>query len=67
MPARSLEQPVADQRGLVGGVVVHDKLDVEIVGDVGFDPIEELAELGGAVPSVALADDTAGGDVQRGE
>ncbi len=67
MPARPLGEPVADQRGLVGGVVVHDEMDVEIVGDVGFDLVQELAELGRAVAGIALADDTAGGDVEGGE
>ena len=34
VPARSLGEPVADQRGLVGGVVVHDQMHVEIGGNV---------------------------------
>ena len=67
MPARPLGQPVADQRGLVGGVVVHDQMHVEIAGDGCFDLVEEIAELAGAVARIALADDGAGGDVERGE
>jgi hypothetical protein len=45
MPARALGEPVADRLGLVGGVVVHDEMDVEIGRDTGFDLIE-LSELG---------------------
>ena len=32
MPARPFGEPVADQRRLVGGVVVDDEMDVEIAG-----------------------------------
>lgn len=44
MPARALEQPVADPSRLVGGVIVHDKMNIEIGGDSGLDLIVELAE-----------------------
>ena len=36
-------------------------------GDVGFDLVEELPELGGAMLGVAPANDRAGGDVEGGE
>ena len=67
MPARPLGEPVADQQRLVGGVVVHDQMDVEPLGHVGFDLVEELAELGGAVACEALADHLPGCDVEGGE
>jgi hypothetical protein len=51
----------------VGGVFVRDEVDVEIVGDIGLDLIEELAELGGAMTAIAFADDAAGGDVEGGK
>jgi hypothetical protein len=35
------------------------------VGDGGFDLVEELAELAGAMAGVAFADDGAGGDVEQ--
>jgi hypothetical protein len=47
--------------------VAYDEMDVEIVGDVGFDLVQQLAELGGAVAGEALADHLPGGDVEGGE
>ena len=44
MPAWPFGEPVADQRGLVRGVVVHDEMDVKTVRDRGLDLVEELAE-----------------------
>src|SRR3546814_7363970 len=67
MPARPLGEPVADQPGLVGRVVVHHQVDLEVLGHIGLDLVEELAELGGPVARQALADHLAGGDVQGGE
>src|SRR5258708_33768349 len=60
-------QPVADQWRLVGRVIVHDEMNVQIVWNGGFDLIEKLAELLGAMASIALADDPAGCDVEGGE
>ena len=59
MPARPFGEPVADQRGLVRGVVVHDEMDLETAWDGGLNLVEELAELGGAVAGIAFADDLA--------
>ena len=67
VPARPFGEPFADQRRLVGGVIVHDEMDVETAWDGSLDLVEELAELGGAVAAVALADDLACRDVQGGE
>lgn len=67
VPARTFGQPVADRLGLVGGIVVHDELDVEIDGHVGLDLVEDLAELAGAMLRVATAEDGAGGDVEGGK
>src|SRR3982751_4691253 len=67
VPARPLRQPVADQRGLVRGVVVPDQMHVEIARHTRFDLIEELTEFLCPMARVALADYLAGGDVQRGE
>jgi hypothetical protein len=65
--ARSLGQPVADQQGLVDGVVVHDQVDVEALGHIGLDLVEEPTELRGSVAREALADHLVGGDVEGGE
>src|SRR3954462_3636459 len=67
MPARPLRQPIADQRGLVGGIVVPDQMHVEIARHAGFDLIEELAEFLCPMARLALADHRAGGDIERGE
>ena len=42
VPARPFGQPIADQRRLVGGVIVPDEMDLETLGDIGLDLIEEL-------------------------
>ena len=65
MPAGMPGQPALDGRGLVGGVVVHHQMDVEVAGHLGFEGPQELEELPAAVARKALADDLAGGDVQR--
>ena len=54
VPMRPLAKPVADQRCLMGGVVVHDQMDVEILGYVGFDLVKEPAGLGGAMSGEAF-------------
>ena len=51
----------------MGGIVVHDQVDIEIIWHIGLDLVEELAELGGAVPGIAFADDFAGGNIECGE
>lgn len=57
MPTRPFSQLFPDQWGLVRGIVIHDEMDVELARHGGLDLVQELAELGGTVPSVALADD----------
>jgi hypothetical protein len=42
-------------------------MNVQIVRNSGFDLIEKLAELIGAMASIALADDPAGCDVEGGK
>ena len=64
MPARSPGEPVADRLRLVGRVVVHDDVDLEVGRHVGLDVIQELAELHAAVAPIALSDDLACGDVK---
>src|SRR6516225_10887371 len=67
MPARPFGEPVADQRGLVRGVVVHDEMDIKAARDSGLDFVEELAELCGTVTGIACADDLARRNVERRE
>ncbi len=54
-------------RGLVGGEVVADQVDVEIVGDGFVDGDQELAELDCAMLGVNCGDDGPVGDVERRE
>ena len=55
MPTRMAGQPASNRRRLVGGVVVHDQMDVEVVGDLGFESAQELEELPAAMTREALS------------
>ena len=66
-PTRPLGEPISDGLGLVGGYVVHDDVDVEIAGNVGFDDVQEGAELARSMAGEAFGDDCAGGGVERRE
>ena len=61
---RPAGEPRLDLGRLVGGVVVHDDMDVEPVRDLSIDLFEEVQELGRPVAPVALADDEARGDIE---
>ena len=50
-------EPRFDLGCLVGGVVIHDDMDIEAFGDLSVDLFEELQELDGPVALVAFADD----------
>ena len=52
---------------LVGGQVVADHVDGQAGLDLAVDVVEEVAEVYGPVLGGQLADDLAGGGVQRGE
>ena len=67
VPVRSACQPCLDRGSLVGGVVVHDDVDVQPVRYIAVDHLEEVEELLRAVAPVAPADDEAGGSVKGGE
>src|SRR3954465_11065360 len=67
MPTRSFGEPFPDQRSLMGGVVIHDEMDVEFARHGSLDLVEELAELSSTVPSVAFADNPSSRDVEGGE
>jgi hypothetical protein len=60
-------QPRADVVVLVGGVIVQDQVDLQILGHLPVDGLEELQPFLMPVPRHALADDHAGQHVQRGE
>ena len=65
--ARSLRQPCANLRMLVGRVVVDDEVQVEIARHVGLDVFQEAQELLVAMAGSALRHDLSVGDVERGK
>ena len=65
MESRVACEPGLDRGRLVGGVVVHHEMDIELRWQVGVDRAQELQELAATVSAVKLSDDLAGGDVQR--
>ena len=67
MEARTFGEPVTDQRGLVGAVVVHDDVHVESAWDLGIDQIQEFPKLRRPVPLMKLRDHFAGLRVERRE
>jgi hypothetical protein len=62
-----LQQPLVDSRGLVGGVVIQDQVQVQVPGHSGVDELEEAEEFLVPVPAVGLGDHRSTGQVERGE
>src|ERR1044071_3497328 len=67
MVMRSAGEPRFDFGGFVGGIVVHDDMDIEPFGDLSIDLFEEVQELGRPVTLVAFADDEPRGDIECGK
>jgi len=67
LEAGVLQQPVLDGGRLVGGVVVQDQVQVQVLRDGLVDQLEELQELLMPVAAVGLGDDRAAGQVEGGE
>jgi len=59
MEAGPLGQPVADQGGLVGPVVIDNEMDLKRLGNIGVDGVEKLPELHRPMATMALADHAA--------
>ena len=64
---RAPRQPRFDLCGFVGGVVVHDNMDIEPFWNVRVDLLEKIQKLGGAMTFVAFADHEARGDIESGK
>src|SRR5882672_10913701 len=67
MIMRTTGEPRLDLGRLVGGIVVHDDMDLEPIGDVSIDLLKEVQELGRPVSLVAFADDEARCGAERCE
>ena len=50
-------EPSPDLGGFVGGIVIHDDMDIELIRDFCIDLLEEVQELGRPMALVAFADD----------
>lgn len=64
---RPAGEPCSNQRCLVGRVIVHDDVYVEVGRHLSVNLLEEVEKLGGAMPLVAFADDKSRGDIERCE
>lgn len=53
---RSARQPVFDHSGFVSGVVVHNDVDVEPLGNARVDLLQEVQKLRRSMALVAFAD-----------
>ncbi len=60
MEAGVPKQPLLDRLGLVGGVVVQDQVEFEVLGNGCVDDLQEAEELLVAVAAVVLGYDRAG-------
>src|SRR3981081_2578799 len=67
MIVRPPRQPCPDRCRFVSRVIVHDDVDIEILGDLSVELFNEVQKFGGPMPLVAFADDKAGADVERCE
>ena len=54
---RPAREPRLYLGGFVGGIVIHDDMDIEPFGDLSINLFEEVQELGCPVTLVAFADD----------
>ena len=50
------QEPLVNRGGLVGGVVVADEVEVQVLRDGGVDELEEPQELLVTMPAVGLGD-----------
>jgi len=67
MIMRPAGEPGLDLGRFVGGIVIHDDMNIEPLGDLRIDLFEEVQELGCPVTFVAFADDEPRGDIECGE
>ena len=56
MVVRSSHQPGFDHSSFVSGVVVHNDMDIETIGNMSVDLLQEVEELRSMMALVAFAD-----------
>lgn len=59
-------QPALHPGMLVSGIVINDQMDLQVSRDVRLDMLQEVEVLLMAVPSLALSENLARGDIERG-
>ena len=64
---RPAGEPRLDLGRLVGGIVIHDDMNIEPFRNLSIDLFQEVQKLGGAMSLVALADDKARGNIEGSE
>ena len=64
---RTAREPRLYLGGFVGGIVIHNDMDIESFGQLRIDLLEEVQELGCPVTLVAFADDEPRGDIECGK
>jgi len=67
MIMRPAREPRLDLGGFMGGIVIHDDMDIEPFGDLSIDFFEEVQELGRPMTLVAFADDEPRGHIECGK
>src|ERR1700746_3157873 len=67
MIMRPAGKPRLDLGSFVGGIVIHDDMDIEPFWDSSIDLFEEVQELGRPMTLVAFADDEPRGDIECSE
>lgn len=56
-----------DQRGLVGSIIIQHQVKFQVGGYGRIDLLQKVEKLDRAVTAIALAENVAGGDVERGK
>src|SRR5438105_14918737 len=64
MVVRPSRQPGFDNSRFVSGVIVHDDMNVETLGNAHVDLLQEVQELRSSMTLVAFADHKAGSDIE---
>ena len=64
---RPASEPRFDLGCLMGGVVIHDYMDIEAFRNLSIDLFEEIQKLGRPVTLGAFADDEPRGNIEGGE